>query len=132
MTMSRTRPKMRDKVVFALTREVERRRDRFTGSLPGPGTRNGLIPLTSAPDTSVLSVQLEAGLPMESVRANVKLVISGGQNEPRDAIAGAIWALLVLLQKNENAIQNFHKFSILVWLIWLIPYFSPMFFSMVA
>ncbi|MGB1357087.1 MAG: cytochrome P450, partial [Candidatus Puniceispirillaceae bacterium] len=27
-------------------------------------------------------------------RANVKLVISGGQNEPRDAIAGAIWALL--------------------------------------
>ena len=50
--------------------------------------------LTSVPDRSVLSVQLEAGLPMKSVRANVKLVISGGQNEPRDAIAGAIWALL--------------------------------------
>jgi len=31
---------------------------------------------------------------MESVRANVKLAISGGQNEPRDAIAGTIWALL--------------------------------------
>jgi hypothetical protein len=31
---------------------------------------------------------------MDSVRANVKLAISGGQNEPRDAIAGAAWALL--------------------------------------
>lgn len=48
----------------------------------------------AAPDKSLLSVQLEAGLPMDSVRANVKLAISGGQNEPRDAIAGAIWALL--------------------------------------
>jgi hypothetical protein len=28
------------------------------------------------------------------VRANVKLAISGGQNEPRDAISGCIWALL--------------------------------------
>ena len=31
---------------------------------------------------------------MENVRANVKLAISGGQNEPRDAISGTIWALL--------------------------------------
>ena len=30
----------------------------------------------------------------DKVRANIKLTISGGQNEPRDAIAGAIWALL--------------------------------------
>ncbi len=50
--------------------------------------------LSTAPDTSVLSVQLQAGLPMDAVRANVKLVISGGQNEPRDAIAGTAWALL--------------------------------------
>ena len=33
-------------------------------------------------------------MPMESVRANIKLAISGGQNEPRDAIAGTVWALL--------------------------------------
>ena len=31
---------------------------------------------------------------MASVRANIKLAISGGQNEPRDAIAGTVWALL--------------------------------------
>jgi cytochrome P450 len=39
-------------------------------------------------------VLLAAGQNMESIRANIKLAISGGQNEPRDAIAGAIWALL--------------------------------------
>lgn len=50
--------------------------------------------LRSAPDTSLLSVQMQAGLSMDQTRANVKLAISGGQNEPRDAIAGTIWALL--------------------------------------
>jgi len=41
-----------------------------------------------------VAVQARAGLPADSLRANVKLVISGGQNEPRDAIAGTAWALL--------------------------------------
>ncbi len=41
-----------------------------------------------------VSVQARAGLAEASLRANVKLVISGGQNEPRDAIAGTAWALL--------------------------------------
>ena len=42
----------------------------------------------------------------------------------------ALWALVVLLRKDERAIRNFHKFSVAVWAIWLIPYFSPMFFSL--
>jgi uncharacterized repeat protein (TIGR03987 family) len=42
----------------------------------------------------------------------------------------AVWALVVLIRKDENAIANFHKFSVGVWFIWLIPYFSPMFFSL--
>ena len=50
--------------------------------------------LRNAPDASLLSVQLQAGLSMEQTRANVKLAISGGQNEPRDVIAGMVWALL--------------------------------------
>jgi uncharacterized repeat protein (TIGR03987 family) len=41
----------------------------------------------------------------------------------------AVWALVVLLKKDERAITNFHKFSVAVWVIWLIPYFSPMFFA---
>jgi uncharacterized repeat protein (TIGR03987 family) len=38
----------------------------------------------------------------------------------------AVWATLVLIKKDERAILNFHKFSVAVWLIWLVPYFSPM------
>ncbi|MGW8226875.1 MAG: HsmA family protein, partial [Anaerolineales bacterium] len=42
----------------------------------------------------------------------------------------AIWATVVLLRKDERAIVNFHKFSLVVWLIWLVPYFSGFFLSM--
>jgi uncharacterized repeat protein (TIGR03987 family) len=44
----------------------------------------------------------------------------------------AVWALIVLLMKDENGTKNFHKFSVTVWLIWLIPYFSPMLFRIVS
>jgi cytochrome P450 len=50
--------------------------------------------LRDCPDTSLLSVQLEAGMSIEQIKANIKLAISGGQNEPRDVIAGIVWALL--------------------------------------
>ena len=46
------------------------------------------------PGRDMLGLMLQAGLPMDSIRANIKLAISGGQNEPRDTIAGTIWALL--------------------------------------
>ena len=42
----------------------------------------------------------------------------------------AIWALITLIKNDEQALKNFHKFSVAVWAIWLVPYFSPMFFSM--
>jgi uncharacterized repeat protein (TIGR03987 family) len=38
----------------------------------------------------------------------------------------AIWATVVLVKKDEKAIKNFHKFSLIVWFIWLIPYLGPM------
>ncbi|HWP50344.1 MAG TPA: HsmA family protein [Clostridia bacterium] len=40
-----------------------------------------------------------------------------------------VWATVVLLQGSETSRQNFHKFSIFVWLIWLIPYVSGMIFG---
>ena len=56
---------------------------------------DAMIPvLDKAPNHSLLSVQRRAGLSDAQTRANIKLAISGGQNEPRDVIAGAIWALL--------------------------------------
>ena len=36
----------------------------------------------------------------------------------------AVWATVVLLRGDDKAKENFHKFSILVWFIWLIPYIS--------
>jgi uncharacterized repeat protein (TIGR03987 family) len=38
----------------------------------------------------------------------------------------AVWATVVLLKRDENLITGFHKFSVTVWVIWLIPYLSPM------
>ncbi|MFC1921349.1 HsmA family protein [Chloroflexota bacterium] len=42
----------------------------------------------------------------------------------------AIWATVVLIKKNEKAISNFHHFSLIVWIIWLIPYLTGFFASM--
>ena len=42
----------------------------------------------------------------------------------------AVWATIVLVKRDERLIYNFHKFSVVVWIIWLVPYLSPMFFSM--
>lgn len=42
-----------------------------------------------------------------------------------------LWATIVLIKNNEKAKANFHKFSIIVWLIWLIPFISGAIFGMV-
>ena len=36
----------------------------------------------------------------------------------------AVWATIVVVRDNKEARANFHKFSIIVWIIWLIPYVS--------
>jgi uncharacterized repeat protein (TIGR03987 family) len=33
----------------------------------------------------------------------------------------AIWATIVLRRRDEKLIVSFHKFSIFVWIVWLIP-----------
>ena len=45
-------------------------------------------------------------------------------------IIHAIWATLTLVKKNETALKNFHRFSLVVWLIWLIPFFSGLILAM--
>jgi uncharacterized repeat protein (TIGR03987 family) len=42
----------------------------------------------------------------------------------------AIWATFVIVKKNEELRSIFHKFSILVWLMWLIPYFGGIYLGM--
>ena len=58
------------------------------------------------PNKSLISVQYEAGLSETQNRANVKLAISGGQNEPRDAIAGTVWALLTHQDQLDLILNN--------------------------
>jgi uncharacterized repeat protein (TIGR03987 family) len=36
----------------------------------------------------------------------------------------ALWATVVLVKKQERAILTFHNFSVVVWLVWLVPYFT--------
>jgi len=42
----------------------------------------------------------------------------------------SLWATIVLVRKQEDMIRNFHKFSLIVWAIWLIPFFSGVFMGM--
>ena len=41
-----------------------------------------------------------------------------------------IWALIVLVKGSDKAKAQFHKFSLIVWGIWLVPYFIGMFMGM--
>ncbi len=50
--------------------------------------------LRADPDGSLLAVLASSSMPLESLRANLKMTIGGGLNEPRDAIATTAWALL--------------------------------------
>lgn len=63
------------------------------------------------PNPSLASVMMAAGLPDESIRANIKLAISGGQNEPRDVITGCIWALLTHPEQLELVLTGKAKWQ---------------------
>jgi uncharacterized repeat protein (TIGR03987 family) len=43
----------------------------------------------------------------------------------------ALWASVVVATKREKAIVTFHHFSVLVWAIWLIPYFTGVYMGAV-
>ena len=53
-------------------------------------------------DPSLISVFASVNEKFETISANIKLAISGGQNEPRDAIAGTIATLL----KNRQQLKK--------------------------
>lgn len=42
----------------------------------------------------------------------------------------AIWATIVLVNNNDKLISKFHKFSLVVWIIWLIPFITGMLLNM--
>ena len=42
----------------------------------------------------------------------------------------ALWAAVVFFRKDEQKLRDFHKFSLFVWLVWLVPYFTGMIAAM--
>lgn len=45
-------------------------------------------------------------------------------------LAHAIWATWVSRRGIEEARTGFHRYSLLVWLVWLVPYFGGMYLGM--
>lgn len=82
------------------------------------------------------------GLVCDTWGTGLMLELAGGLTADVHGITGviaivlmlihALWATIVLARKDERWIKDFHKFSIVVWLIWLIPYFSPVFMQIAA
>ena len=44
-------------------------------------------------------------------------------------LVNAVWATVVLLRRDERWIHSFHRSSVWVWVIWLVPYLSPTFLA---
>ncbi len=80
------------------------------------------------------------GLLFDTTGTGLMLEMAGGLKFDLHGLTGviaivlmlvhAVWASAVLLRGDEGAIRNFHRFSLLVWVIWLIPYGSGVFLSM--
>ncbi len=78
-----------------------------------------------------------AGLICDTLGTGAMMDYVGGLTADVHGITGVIaillmlvhasWASIVLWRHDERLIRTFHRFSVVVWLIWLIPYFSPMF-----
>ena len=81
-----------------------------------------------------------AGLVFDTVGTGMMMESAGGLTFDIHGVTGALaillmfvhatWASIVLIRKDEKAIANFHKFSVLVWVIWLVPYLTGFFVSM--
>ncbi|WP_106505613.1 HsmA family protein [Brachybacterium timonense] len=44
----------------------------------------------------------------------------------------AVWAVVVLIRAREHELAIFHRFSVAVWVVWLIPYVTGMLGSMIG
>jgi len=45
-------------------------------------------------------------------------------------LSHALWATIVFIRKDEQKLRDFHKFSLFVWLVWLVPFFTGMVVAM--
>lgn len=69
-------------------------------------------------------------------------VIAGGRFDLRDLhtltgqialwlmLAHAVWATWVTRKGSDQLRASFHRYSLFVWLVWLVPYFGGMYLGM--
>jgi uncharacterized repeat protein (TIGR03987 family) len=80
------------------------------------------------------------GLVFDTSGTGIMFDMAGGMGTDVHSITGlaaivlmlihAAWATVVIIVNNEKAINSFHHFSIVIWAIWLIPYLTGFFASM--
>ncbi len=76
------------------------------------------------------------GLVFDTVGTGMMFEFAGGMQADVHGISGLVaivlmavhagWASVVLVRRDERWLTRFHRFSVLVWVVWLIPYLSPM------
>lgn len=72
----------------------------------------------------------------------MSMIARGASANPVHAVTGAlaiilmvvhaVWAAVVLMCQNREAMARFHRFSAEVWTIWLIPYFCGLLMGLPA
>lgn len=62
--------------------------------------------LKDNPDSSLLSGLASMPIPMDAIRANLKMTIGGGLNEPRDVLSTTVWALLTHPEQRDQVIAD--------------------------
>ena len=80
------------------------------------------------------------GLAFDTIGTGIMMDMAGGITWDIHGLTGvaaillmlihAIWATVVIVTKDEHMIKNFHRFSVVVCLVWLVPYVSGFFLNM--
>ena len=65
-----------------------------------------LARISRSPDPSMISAMLQSTLEEEDLRANVRLTISGGMNEPSHVISSAVWALSAFPEQRRRVLSG--------------------------
>ena len=85
------------------------------------------------------------GLIMDATGTHAMTIIAGDTGAGLSGIHGitgimaialmlvhAVWATVVLLRKDEKMAHTFHRFSLIVWAIWLVPFVTGMMMGMMS
>jgi uncharacterized repeat protein (TIGR03987 family) len=80
------------------------------------------------------------GLVCDTAGTGIMLELAGGFGLDIHGLTGtlaillmighAVWATVVVVRQAERALVNFHRLSLLVWAVWLVPYGTGFFASM--